>query len=107
MAKFVGDIGFAQTEKTSPGVYEEVFVKRTYYGDFVRKGGSVQETENLNGDIRFSNMISIVADEYLIKHFSQIRYVTWMGADWEVSSVEVNRPRLILYFGGVYNGTKA
>ena len=33
-----------------------------------------------------------------------MRYVHWMGALWEVNSVEVLNPRLILTIGGVYNG---
>ena len=107
MARFAGNVGFANTVLVRPGVYKEEIIERQYFGDFVRKGHTLQESEHLNDDIRLSNMVSILADEFLYENASRIRYVNWMGTDWKISSVEINRPRLVLYFGGVYNGSKA
>ena len=107
MARFAGNIGFAHTVQVRPGVYKEEIVERQYFGDFTRKGHSLQEGEHLNDKIRMSNMVSVIADEYIYENASQIRYVNWAGTDWKISSVEVVRPRLVLYFGGVYNGSKA
>jgi len=58
-------------------------------------------------DISVSNSISILADEYAIKHFFKIKYVRWEGVPWSVTSVEVRAPRLILSLGSVYNGPTA
>jgi hypothetical protein len=33
-----------------------------------------------------------------------MRYVEWAGVRWDVTDVEVQRPRLILRLGGVYHG---
>lgn len=104
MAKFAGEIGFAHTVEVRPGIHQEVITVFPYYGDVMRKGMSIRETEHVNDEIHISNMISIVADEYLRENFSQIRFVKWDGGYWKISSVEVNRPRLILYFGGRYHG---
>ena len=104
MAKFYGKIGYAITKETTPGVWVEEIVERSYYGDVIRNIRRLQGSENLNDDINVSNEISIVADAFANQNFYSMRYVEYMGAKWKVSSVEVKYPRLILNIGGVYNG---
>ena len=55
-------------------------------------------------DINISNEFSIVADAYANENFHNIKYVEYMGTKWKISTVTVQRPRLILSAGGVYNG---
>ena len=107
MAKYYGEIGYAQTEQTAPGVWEEVITRRKYYGDVIRNGRRWENGENLNDNLVIVNSISIVADDFAYAHLPQIRYVEWMGCHWKISSLEVRRPRIILELGGVYNGDKA
>jgi hypothetical protein len=104
MAKFHGKIGFGQTVESSPGVHADDIVEHTYYGDIIRTSRSLVEGENLNQDLTIGNSISIVANAYAIEHFFAIRYVEWAGELWTVADVEVQRPRLILRLGEVYNG---
>lgn len=104
MNKFCGSVGFGQTVDKGNGVWEEVVVERTYRGDVTRRSTKWQGAEQLNDDLNVNHHISIVADPYAYEHFYAIRYVWWMGARWKVTSVEVQRPRLILVIGGVYNG---
>lgn len=104
MAKFYGVIGYADTQETSPGVYEEVPTQRRAYGDVLRNNRKLENGEGLNNDLTLNNRISILADAYAVRHFFFIRYVEWMGAKWKVTNVEVKPPRLILTIGGVYNG---
>ncbi len=105
MAKFFGKVGYTETVETSPGVFQETTVERDYYGDITRNSRQWNSSsEKLNDDLSFNNTISIVADAYAYKNFSAIRYVKWMGSSWKVTTVEVSAPRLILNFGGVYNG---
>lgn len=107
MAKFHGEIGYGETVETRPGVWEDVVVERTYYGDVLRNTRRLSEGEYLNNDLRVNNSVSILADAYAYEHFHAIRYVRWMGSYWTITDVEVQRPRLILRMGGVYNGQKA
>lgn len=104
MAKFSGVVGFAETQVTAPGVHTEVFTERPYFGDVERNIKQAEDSEYLNDNIDISNAFSIVADPYANAHYFAIRYVTWMGAKWKVTSVEVRFPRLLLNVGGVYNG---
>ena len=105
MAKFFGTIGFTETKETAPGVWTEEISEREYYGDVLSLNRKLETGEHLNDDININNRISILADPFAFERFSSIRYVSWMGAKWKVSNVEVQYPRLILSIGGVYNET--
>jgi hypothetical protein len=107
MAKFYGPIGYAKTTETSPGVWTEGIVEYNYSGDTLKMLNRVQPGENVNNNVAVDNRISILADAFANENFQSMRYVKWMGAVWKITSVEVQRPRLLLTIGGVYNGNKA
>jgi hypothetical protein len=104
--RFSGKVGYGVTVETSPSVYEDQIHERAHFGDVVRNSLRFREGESVNNDLSVSNSISIVADAYANEHFFAIRYVIWAGAYWSVSNVEVQRPRLILMLGGIYNGPR-
>ena len=103
MAKWYGEIGFAETVETKPGVWVEQIASRNYYGDTIRNSRRLQSANQLNDNINISNQISIVADPYANNNFHSMRYAEFMGTKWKISDVEVQYPRLILTLGGVYN----
>lgn len=107
MAKFHGVVGYGENVETSAGVWEDTITEVTYSGDVIRNTRQLRDGENLNADLTVQNSISILADAYAGEHFFAIRYIKWAGTYWTVSDVEVQRPRLILTLGGVYNGPKA
>jgi len=102
--RFHGVIGYGGTVETAPGVWDDVITELNYRGDVVRNTRRYSEGESVNDDLSVSNSISVVADDYALNHFFEIRYVRWAGTLWKVLTVEVERPRLILRLGGVYNG---
>lgn len=103
MAKFYGNIGFVRTRETSPGIAEEEFFERPYYGDIVRNTRRWESREQLNDDLVINNTVSIVADDFVTENLFAMRYVQWMGAAWKITNVEIQRPRLILTIGGVFH----
>lgn len=103
MAKFCGFVGFCETIETSPDVFSKVETRKKYYGDVLRNTRRWERTEHLNDDLNVSNKISIIADPYAFEKFAFIRYVEWNNVKWKVSDVDIERPRLILTIGGVYN----
>ena len=107
MAKFFGTIGYGEAQETVPGIHKDVITERPYYGDVLRNTRKLMDGEKVNNDISVSNLISIVSDEYANEHFFAIRYISWQGALWLVTDVEVQSPRLLLRLGGVYNGPTA
>lgn len=104
MPKFFGKIGYSESKETSPGVWVDGIVEREYYGDVVRNSSNWRTADKLNDDISINNSISILADPYAMNAFHKMRYVTFMGAKWKITNVEVEFPRIILTLGGVYNG---
>lgn len=104
MPKFCGNIGYAISKETAPGVWTEDIVERQYFGDIYRNTRKLQSGNQVNDSIDISNEISILSDPFANENFHSMRYVTYMGAKWKVSSVEVRYPRLILTVGGLYNG---
>jgi hypothetical protein len=104
MAKFHGNVGFVTAEETSPGVHTQNVVERHYRGDILQNSRRWREGEKLNDDLTINNRFSILADPYAHTNMRYIRYIEWEGTKWEVSSVDIRRPRLIIHVGGVYNG---
>lgn len=104
MNKWYGQIGYGVLEESSPGVWTEKIVARSYYGDIIRNIRRLQGSGNVNDNVEVNNEISIVSDPYAYENFHSIRWVEFMGSKWKVTSVDASQsPRLILSLGGVYN----
>jgi hypothetical protein len=107
MPKFHGRVGFGESAEASPGVYTDSIFEQSFYGDVIRQSRQLQQADALNENILVGNSISIVGNAYALEHSFAIRYVEWAGELWNVSNVEIQHPRLVLYLGGVYNGPTA
>ena len=103
MAKFYGEIGYAITQETRPGIWEEILVKKHVCGEQLNIRSKWQTSSQLNDNIDISNQLSIIADPFAYQNFYNIRYIEYLGCKWKVMAVELQRPRLILTIGGVYN----
>lgn len=106
MAKFRGIVGYADEHEVSPGVWDGVR-ERTYSGDVVEDRQRITVGQQINGEISLKHQISIVSDAYANDHVFAIRYVKWRGGCWAVTDAVVQRPRIILTLGGMYNGEQA
>lgn len=108
MGKYYGKVGYVVDVETTPGVWIQKPVERTYSGEVIRRSYSWQPVgSQLNDNVNISNQISIIGDPYAFQHFGLIRYVEWMGQMWKVTNVDFDYPRLTLSIGGVYNGEQA
>lgn len=104
MSRFYGNVGYISTDEKRPGVYEPVEITKPYFGDVIKNGTKWQQGIGVNDDINVSVEISIMADPYAYEHFSEIKYVEYMGANWKVTQAIPDRPRISLYLGGLWNG---
>ena len=108
MSKWHGKIGFAEQVEYEPGKYEHVVTERPYFGDLIRNTRLIQNSGNAIDNININNQISIIADPYANQNLRSISYVEFMGDNWTVTNVDVQRPRLILTIGGLHtNGRQA
>ena len=104
MARYCGKIGFSISKETAPGIYEDDITERTYYGDVVRDLRKENRTDKIVRDVTISNSFSVVADPFAFENFQFIKYLKYMGIAWNVESVEVQYPRLLISVGGRWNG---
>lgn len=112
MAKFRSEVGYVVDGESveipaNSGNWVTPMIEKTYRGELKKNSRQLRETENLNDDITVQNSIEIIADAYAEEHFFAISYIRWAGTVWKVTEVTVERPRLLLRLGGVYNGPTA
>lgn len=105
MAKFAGKIGFGISSQSSPGVFTETITEKEYKGDILRSNKNFDASDHgVNDNLKLSNRVSIVADDFAHLNASVMRYVILGGVRWKITNIEVAAPRLILTLGEVYNG---
>ena len=101
--RYCGEIGYFETVETKPGLFEQQLVFKRAKGDVIRNTKRNQLATSVNDNIVVNNSISVVADPYAREHFFAIKCIRWQGTLWNVSSVEVQYPRLILELGEPYH----
>lgn len=106
MARFYGAIGYARQVETKPGVWKDEITEKNYRGDVVLDQRRWQPAEKANDDVNLDNSISIVADDYAYANIGYMKYVVWNNTPWKIKSFTINRPRLVLQIGGIYNGKR-
>lgn len=103
MAKFYGEIGFAISKETAPGVCTDTIERRFYYGEVISRRIRTTNGTSINDNVNVSDEISIVSDPFANEHYFAMKYVTYMGVKWKVENISVQFPRLVLSLGGMYN----
>ena len=103
MARYHGYVGYAIDVEAYPGVWEEQISEHEYFGDVLKNRINMQQGSVVNAKITISNSISIIADPFAFEHVYAMRYVTYLGKKWSILNVSIERPRLILTIGGLYN----
>lgn len=102
--RYFGKVGYVGTRDIGSGVFEPFVEERPYYGEVTRLQSRWEGGASINDNVSINNQISILADPFAYENFQYIKYVEFMDTMWNVNSIEVQRPRLILTIGGVYNG---
>lgn len=104
MAKYYGIVGFVTTVETSPGVWSEKIIEKSYKGDILRNYRRWSDSsDNINPNLSLDNIISIIADDFAFDNTYAMRYIQYSGAYWDITNVDIQRPRINLTIGGVYN----
>lgn len=107
MNKWYGIVGYVEDVETEPGIWTQKVTEKNYYGDIVKNTSRwTQSTTGLNDNTTVDSQIRILADPFAKQHFSSIKFVEFMGAVWEVSSITPEYPRIVVSMGGLWNGER-
>lgn len=104
MAKFSGLVGYVTQSETSPGVWSEVENAVMMKGDVLRQSSNSQNDDKVNSDISLSHRVSLIGDAYSFGNYYNIKWIEIDALKWEITSIEIQRPRIIVSLGGVWNG---
>lgn len=107
MAKYYGPIGYVfEPVESEPGVWTDTIIEKNYRGDVLLNQVRMQSGEKINDDVNIDNSISIVADAYAYTNIGFMKYIVWQNIAWKIQSFSINRPRIVLQIGGMYNGER-
>lgn len=103
--KFSGEAGFRLKDvEVEPDVYEPQLVSKIIKGDVVQNRYGRQNGDKSTIDnITITNQLSIVANQFLMKHIANLLYVKFQGVKWKVVSYNIKSPRIFVDLGGFYN----
>lgn len=105
MARFHGRVGFyIEEDDQETGIPKRKVVEKPYYGRVLEHTRKWQTSDTVTEDLTFGNQIAIVANDYAFRNATAITHVEYMGSKWQVRSMRVKPPEIILTLGGVYNG---
>ena len=75
-------------------------------GDLLQTTSVLRSDDNVLGTVATTTSISIVSNGLRVP-LSSIKYVTFDGANWQITSVVRQPPRLVMYLGEEYRGPTA
>lgn len=106
MAKYSGMLGYVMPAKEDPpGIWKpSAVVEKLGRGDLFGQTINNEDVGGLSDGITVNNQLSIIMDPFVNKNLESLKYVILYGTRWEIKSMTINRPRVILTLGGVYNG---
>lgn len=102
--RYSGKFGFAESTETAPGVMEDVITERDYIGDVVQRTETLSVNDSVLPQYRTTTSVSVLSDGVLAETYKNLRYISYMGSNWSVSSAVFQFPRLVVYIGDIYNG---
>lgn len=112
MARFSGRIGYVTEIETAPGVHDPVVNEFPARGDVLQKHYRWSaQTHSTNSADTLSDQISIGADDFAMRLCRQakMRYVIYDDdpeTKYAITDAKIDRPRIVLTIGGIYNARK-
>lgn len=102
--KYSGKIGFATQVEANPGVWEDHIIERDYVGDVLQRTERLDLEGSVIPSYRTTTSFSVLSDGVLKERYSDVRYISWRGVRWSVSSVIHKFPRMEMFVAEEYNG---
>lgn len=99
-------VGFTDQVEVALDVWEDGITEKHMRGDILRSYAYYANVDKINENTNLGHRISLVGNKYLLEKYMQMKYLTLHGVRWEISTVELQTPRVIVTLGGKYNGPR-
>lgn len=103
MTRYSGLVGYGQQVEVEPGVWDTEDKEVMMKGDLLRQNANIQDS-GINDKVSLNHRVSLIGDAYAFDNYYNMKWVTVNGFKWAVSAIELQRPRLIVTLGGIWNG---
>lgn len=103
MARFFGQVGYVTQVETVPGVWQNLEKVRKMKGDIIRQNSNNRGSSQLHDDVVLNHRISLIGDAYCFDNYFNLKWVKMDTKKWKVVGVEIQRPRIIVSLGGLWN----
>lgn len=104
MARYAGLVCYGKQVETEPGIWETEEKTLSMKGDMIRQNADIINSNSVNDDISLGHRVSLVGDAYAFENYFNIKWIEIDRRKWKVSSIEIQRPRIIVDVGGLWNG---
>lgn len=103
MAKFSGLVGYGQQVEIEPGVWDTDDKVVMMRGDLIRQNADIK-TSGVNDEISLGHRVSLIGNAFAFDNYFNMKWIIVYGQKWKIASVEIQRPRIIVSLGGLWNG---
>ena len=104
MTKYSGLIGYSTQVETSPGIWVNDIIEESVRGEVLRMSYEQRASKSVNDDVTLNHTFSIISSSIIENNIHNMKYISFLGTNWKIISVEINRPRITITTGGVWNG---
>jgi len=102
--KYSGKLGIVVEEETSPGVWEDRITEQEVLGDMKTLTETHASEDGIHPKVSSTRSVSVGALGIGPRDNSMIKYATYAGKRWTLSSIVDEPPNIRLYFGEEYHG---
>lgn len=99
-----GKLGIVEQTEVRPGIWEETVTEVPYLGDVMQRTEALDGSDSVLPRYRTNTSVSVPARGVGPRDNSSIRYLTWKGERWQISTIVDKPPMIVIYIGEVYNG---
>lgn len=102
--RYSGKLGISEQREISPGVWEEVITEYDVLGTVTTRTEAVDQGDSILPRYRTTTTVSVLSRGVGHMDNSNIRYLTYIGKRWLITSQQSLYPTLKLYIGEEYHG---
>ena len=102
--RYSGFLGIVEEVQVRPGIWEEVVTEKKVLGDMKTETETRRTEDEIIPKVSSTRSVSVPARGLGQMDNRSIRYATYAGKKWIITSVVDQFPQIVCYFGEEYHG---